>query len=161
MTKTNSNGIGVEEFSATSSNGNGAIDSAAVVNGSNSNKKKTRYSDQELAEFEVNIRKKYDVAEELYREYKSVLTGEDGNDVTDTSPTFKVMEEGATTLSKEDAARLARRQFEFMQHLKNALIRVKNKTYGICFETGELISKQRLMAVPHATLSIGAKKNQN
>ena len=83
----------------------------------------------------------------------------DGNDVTDTSPTFKVLEEGANTLSKEESGRLAERQMKFIQHLQAALVRIENKTYGICRETGKLIPKERLMAVPHATLSVEAKNN--
>ena len=82
------------------------------------------------------------------------------NDTEDTSPTFKVMEEGASVLSKEESGRLAQRQQQFMSHLENALIRIENKSYGICRETGELIPKERLRAVPHATLSIGAKEGR-
>ena len=85
-------------------------------------------------------------------------TNSDGNDVADTSPTFKVLEEGAATLSKEEAGRLAQRQMKFIQNLQAALIRIENKTYGICRETGKLIPKERLRAVPHATLSIEAKQ---
>ena len=85
----------------------------------------------------------------------------DGNDISDTSPTFKVLEEGAATLSKEEAGKLAQRQQKFIQHLQAALIRIENKTYGVCRETGRLISKERLRAVPHATLCIDAKKGQN
>jgi RNA polymerase-binding transcription factor DksA len=82
------------------------------------------------------------------------------NDVSDTSPTFKVLEEGAATLSKEESGRLAQRQMKFIQHLQAALVRVENKTYGICRETGKLIPKERLRAVPHATLSIEAKNDE-
>jgi RNA polymerase-binding transcription factor DksA len=84
----------------------------------------------------------------------------DGNGVADTSPTFKVLEEGAGTLNKEEAARMAERQRKFIEHLQAALVRIENKTYGICRVTGKLIPKGRLMAVPHATLSIEAKNNQ-
>ena len=84
----------------------------------------------------------------------------DGNDTRDTSPTFKVLEEGATTLSKEEAGQLAQRQMKFIQHLEAALIRIENKTYGICRETGKLIPKERLRAVPHATLSVDAKNGR-
>jgi len=77
----------------------------------------------------------------------------------DTSPTFKVLEEGAATLSKEESGRLAQRQMKFIQHLQAALVRIENKTYGICRETGKLIPKERLRAVPHATLSIEAKND--
>jgi RNA polymerase-binding transcription factor DksA len=85
----------------------------------------------------------------------------DGNGVADTSPTFKVLEEGAGTLNKEEAARMAERQRKFIEHLQAALVRIENKTYGICRVTGKLIPKGRLMAVPHATLSIEAKNNQH
>jgi len=81
----------------------------------------------------------------------------DGNDTTDTSPTFKVLEEGAATLSKEEAGKLAQRQMKFIQHLQAALVRIENKSYGVCAETGKLIPAERLRAVPHATLSIEAK----
>ena len=95
-----------------------------------------------------------------YDELRAAITNTDGNDVTDTSPTFKVLEEGASTLSKEEAGRLAQRQMKFIQHLQAALIRIENKTYGICRETGKLIPKERLRAVPHATLSIEAKSDK-
>ena len=121
---------------------------------------KTRYSDDELQEFKELILKKLDKAQKDYELYKNSITHNDGNDTMDTSPTFKVLEEGAATLSKEEAGRLAQRQLKFIQHLRGALIRVENKTYGICRETGKLISKERLRAVPHATLSIEAKQSQ-
>jgi len=123
--------------------------------------KKTRYSDDELVEFKQLILDKLDKAKHDYDLLKSVITHQDGNDVDDTSPTFKVLEEGATVLSKEEAGRLAQRQLQFIQNLQSALIRIENKTYGICRETGELIPKERLRAVPHATLSIEAKLNQH
>jgi RNA polymerase-binding transcription factor DksA len=118
---------------------------------------KTRYSDQELEEFRAIILDKLATAEHDYELLKLSLTNMDGNDTTDTSPTFKVLEEGASTLSKEEAGRLAQRQMKFIQHLQAALVRIENKTYGICRETGKLIPKERLRAVPHATLSIEAK----
>jgi len=118
---------------------------------------KTRYSDQELEEFRTIILDKLAKAEHDYELLKLSLTNMDGNDTTDTSPTFKVLEEGASTLSKEEAGRLAQRQMKFIQHLQAALVRIENKTYGICRETGKLIPKERLRAVPHATLSIEAK----
>jgi len=121
---------------------------------------KTRYSDEELREFKELLIKKLDKAKDDYELLKSSLNNTDGNDTTDTSPTFKVMEEGATVLSKEELGHLAQRQHKFIQHLQAALIRIENKTYGLCRETGKLIPKERLMAVPHATLSIEAKKNQ-
>ena len=121
---------------------------------------KTRYSDEELEEFRVLIQEKLDKAMHVYAEYSSYVNNSDGNDVTDTSPTFKTLEEGATTLSKEESGRLAQRQMEFIQHLQAALVRIQNKTYGICRETGKLIPKERLRAVPHATLSIEAKQKR-
>jgi RNA polymerase-binding transcription factor DksA len=121
---------------------------------------KTRYSDAELEEFREIILAKLDKAKKDYEILKSSITHEESNDTMDTSPTFKVLEEGATTLSKEEAGRLAQRQLKFIQHLQAALIRIENKTYGICRETGNLISKERLRAVPHATLSMDAKMKQ-
>lgn len=118
---------------------------------------RTRYSDAELEEFRQIIIEKLEKAQKDYEMLKNGLTNLDGNDVMDTSPTFKVLEEGAATLSKEESGRLAQRQMKFIQHLQAALIRIENKTYGICRETGKLIPKERLRAVPHATLSIEAK----
>lgn len=121
---------------------------------------KNRYSDEELQEFKELILEKLRIAQSDYEMYKTSLTQSDGNDTQDTSPTFKVLEEGAATLSKEESGKLAQRQLKFIQHLQAALVRVENKTYGICRETGKLISKERLRAVPHATLSMDAKMNQ-
>lgn len=121
---------------------------------------KYRYSDAELQEFKELIQHKLEKAKEDYELLKSAITQSESNDTEDTSPTFKVLEEGAATLSKEEAGRLAQRQHKFIQHLQAALIRIENKTYGICRETGKLISKERLRAVPHATLSIEAKSRQ-
>lgn len=118
---------------------------------------KTRYTDAELEEFRQIINEKLEKAQKDYDELRNSLNNLDGNDVADTSPTFKVLEEGAATLSKEEAGRLAQRQMKFIQHLQAALIRIENKTYGVCRETGKLIPKERLRAVPHATLSIEAK----
>ncbi len=118
---------------------------------------KTRYSDAELEEFRAIINEKLKQAYSDYDQLKNALNNLDGNDTSDTSPTFKVLEEGATTMSKEEAGRLAQRQMKFIQHLQAALVRIENKTYGICRETGKLIPKERLRAVPHATLSIEAK----
>jgi RNA polymerase-binding protein DksA len=118
---------------------------------------KTRYTDSELEEFRVIINEKLKQAYADYEQLKNALNNLDGNDTSDTSPTFKVLEEGATTMSKEEAGRLAQRQMKFIQHLQAALVRIENKTYGICRETGKLIPKERLRAVPHATLSIEAK----
>jgi RNA polymerase-binding transcription factor DksA len=120
---------------------------------------KTKYSDAELNEFREIILVKLAKAKEEYDLLKATIMNSDGNDVTDTSPTFKVLEEGASTLSKEEAGRLAQRQMKFIQNLQSALIRIENKTYGICRETGKLIPKERLRAVPHATLSIEAKNS--
>jgi len=121
---------------------------------------KNRYADAELVEFKELIQQKLDKAREDYEILKSAITQSESNDTQDTSPTFKVLEEGAATLSKEEAGRLATRQAKFIQHLQGALVRIENKTYGICRETGKLISKERLRAVPHATLSIEAKSRQ-
>lgn len=118
---------------------------------------KTRYSDAELEEFKAIILEKLELAKRDYELLRSGLTNSDGNDTADTSPTFKVLEEGASTLSKEESGRLAQRQMKFIQSLRAALVRIENKTYGICRETGKLIPKERLRAVPHATLSIEAK----
>ncbi|MDE5800114.1 MAG: TraR/DksA C4-type zinc finger protein [Paramuribaculum sp.] len=118
---------------------------------------KTRYSDEELQEFKELILEKLEKARRDYELLKAAVTNTEGNDVADTSPTFKVLEEGASTLGKEEAGRLAQRQMKFIQHLQAALVRIENKTYGICRETGKLIPKERLRAVPHATLGIDAK----
>ena len=120
---------------------------------------KTRYSDAEIEEFRKIFN---DMLVKAYLDYellKASIMNTDGNDVTDTSPTFKVLEEGASTLSKEEAGQLAQRQMKFIQHLQAALVRIENKTYGICRETGKLIPKERLRAVPHATLGIDAKED--
>ena len=120
---------------------------------------KTRYSDEELQEFKELILNKLAKAQADYELLKASVNNTEGNDVADTSPTFKVLEEGATTLSKEESGRLAERQMKFIQHLQAALVRIENKTYGICRATGKLIPKERLRAVPHATLGIDAKPN--
>lgn len=119
---------------------------------------KVRYSDEELAEFKVLIEEKLDKAMKEFEYWRGVVVNGDGNETSDTSPTFKVLEEGAGTQNKEEAARLAERQRKFIQHLQAALVRIENKTYGICRATGKLIPKERLRAVPHATLSIEQKK---
>ncbi len=123
-------------------------------------KTKNRYSDEELGEFKQLLNEKLEKAQRDYDLLKSALSHTDGNDTLDTSPTFKVLEEGAMVLSREETGKLAQRQQKFIHHLQGALIRIENKTYGICRETGNLISKERLRAVPHATLSIDAKKAQ-
>ena len=101
---------------------------------------------------------KLELAKRDYDRLKSSIMHKDGNDVDDTSPTYKVLEEGANTLSKEETTRLAGRQLKFIQSLQAALVRIENKTYGICRETGKLIPAGRLRAVPHATLCIEAKQ---
>ncbi|MBQ8101047.1 MAG: TraR/DksA family transcriptional regulator [Paludibacteraceae bacterium] len=121
---------------------------------------KTRYTDEELEEFRTLINEKLEVAKAEYEHLRQMVAGE-GNDVNDTSPTFKVLEEGASVLNKEEMGRLAQRQMKYIQNLQAALIRIENKTYGICRVTGKLIPKERLRAVPHATLSIEAKEKMN
>ena len=120
---------------------------------------KTRYSDAELEEFKELILEKLEAAKRDYESLKASMANLDGNDTSDTSPTFKQLDESATTMTKEEAGRLAQRQMKFIQLLQAALVRIENKTYGICRETGKLIPKERLRAVPHATLCIDAKKN--
>ena len=122
---------------------------------------KTRYSDEELQEFKEIILAKLDKAMKDYELLKSNVKNSDGDDESDTSPTFKVLEEGANTLGKEEAGQLAQRQLKFIQKLKAALVRIENKTYGVCRVTGKLIPKERLRAVPHATLAIEAKNAIN
>ncbi len=104
---------------------------------------KTRYSDEELEEFRTIINEKLEVAKQEYENYRAAVTNADGNDT-----------------SKEEAGRLAQRQMKFIQNLQAALVRIENKTYGVCRETGKLIPKERLRAVPHATLSIEAKQGK-
>ena len=116
-----------------------------------------RYSDLELQEFKAVILKNIEFTKFSLGDLKSSLNHEGENGTNDTSPTFKVLEEGNETMTKEQKAKEAIRLENFLNLLKLALIRIENKTYGICRETGELISKERLMAVPHATLSITAK----
>ena len=118
---------------------------------------KTRYSDEELEEFREIINEKLTLAKRDYDQMMSALMNKDSNDVDDTSPTYKVMEEGANTLNKEETTRLAARQLKFIQNLQAALVRIENKTYGICRVTGKLIPADRLRAVPHATLSVQSK----
>ena len=118
---------------------------------------KTRYNDEELEEFRVVINEKLRLARRDYEAMMRTLMNADGNDVDDTSPTYKVLEEGGATQSKEELIQLANRQQKFITGLEAALVRIANKTYGIDRITGELIPKQRLMAVPHATLSVESK----
>ena len=119
---------------------------------------KTRYSDEELLEFKELILKKLELATKDYNQMMEVLMNKDGNSVDDTSPTYKVMEEGFATQAKAELTALAARQQKFIKNLQAALVRIENKTYGICRETGKLIPKERLRAVPHATLSIEQKR---
>jgi len=123
--------------------------------------KKTRYNDEELAEFKAIIMDKLAKAREDLKLLIEAYSNSSENDTNDTSPTFKVLEEGQQVLSKEENSGLAQRQERFISNLENALLRIENKTYGICRATGVLISKERLRAVPHATLSMEAKMNQN
>jgi RNA polymerase-binding transcription factor DksA len=122
---------------------------------------KTRYSDKELEEFKEIILAKLDKARGDLEILTEAYVNNGENDINDTSPTFKVLEEGYQVMSKEENARLAARQQKFIASLEAALIRIENKTYGICRETGKLIAKERLRLVPHATLSIDAKLQQN
>ena len=118
---------------------------------------KPRYSDEELEEFRALILAKLEKAQKEYDSLCEEWNNGDGNDTADTAPTFKALEEGAYTLGKEEASRMAQRQLDFIKKLQAALVRIDNKTYGICRETGQLIPKERLRAVPHATLSIDGK----
>jgi len=123
--------------------------------------KKTRYTDKELEEFKQIILDKLAKAREDLKLLTEAYTNNSENDTNDTSPTFKVLEEGQQVLSKEENSRLAARQTRFINNLENALTRIENKSYGICRVTGKLIAKERLKAVPHATLSIDAKLAQS
>ena len=124
-------------------------------------KEKTRYSDAELKEFRDIIEAKLEEAKQDLDLLNSSMSLKDNNGTDDTSPTFKLIEDGSDVLSREETAQLAARQEKFIKHLNDALVRIENKTYGICRVTGKLISKERLRIVPHATLSIEAKKQQS
>ncbi|MBQ5879868.1 MAG: TraR/DksA C4-type zinc finger protein [Alistipes sp.] len=119
---------------------------------------RTRYSDAELEEFRQLILAKLESARADYELLRQAITHTAGNGTDDTSPTYKVLGEGAATLSKEENGRLAMRQMKFIHNLEMALVRIENKTYGICKTTGKLIPKERLMKVPHATECIEAKQ---
>lgn len=119
-----------------------------------------RYSDKDLAEFKVLIQEKIKKAQHDLGLIKSAYMNDHNNGTDDTSPTFKAFDEGSETMSKESNSALAIRQEKFIRDLKNALIRIENKTYGVCRVTGKLIIKKRLELVPHATLSIEAKNMQ-
>ena len=119
-----------------------------------------RYSDKDLKEFEDLIHEKLASAREDLDQLQCSLSHSDDNSSEDTAPTFKMMEDGSETMSREETAQLAARQQKFIQSLVNALLRIKNKTYGVCRVTNKLIPKERLRLVPHATLSIEAKQRQ-
>jgi len=122
---------------------------------------KTRYSDSELQEFKELITDKLNSAKEELGALTSSLSNPNKNGTDDTAGTYKTLEDGSATLEKEQLNQLAARQKKFIENLEAALVRIENKTYGICRETGKLIQKERLMAVPHATLSMEAKLKQN
>lgn len=122
---------------------------------------KNRYTDEELEEFKQIILDKLEKARRDFKMLTEAFANSNEHDISDTSPTFKVLEEGYQVNSKEENSKLAARQDKFITALENALIRIENKTYGICRVTGKLISKERLRIVPHATLSIEAKLNQS
>ena len=119
---------------------------------------KTRYTDEELEEFRQIINEKLALAKRDYDQLMASLTNRDSNDVDDTSPTYKALEEGSEAQTKDDLMAFAARQQKFIQGLKSALIRIENKTYGIDRITGKLIPAERLRAVPHATLSVESKQ---
>lgn len=121
----------------------------------------TRYSDADLKEFEALIHQKLEQARSDFDQLQRSLSYEDDNRTEDTAPTFKMMEDGSDTMSREETAQLAARQKKFIMNLENALLRIKNKTFGICRVTGKLIAKERLRLVPHATMSIEAKNQQD
>jgi|TARA_B110000967_G_scaffold7627_1_gene7666 DnaK suppressor protein len=120
----------------------------------------SRYSDNDLEKFRAIIHQKIDKAKHDLELIKSAYMNDHNNGTEDTSPTFKAFDEGSQVMSKESNSQLAIRQEKFIRDLKNALIRIENKTYGICRVTGKLINKMRLELVPHATLSIEAKNMQ-
>ncbi|EIM33275.1 DnaK suppressor protein [Prevotella bivia DSM 20514] len=123
---------------------------------------KKRYTDDELLEFKELIDRKLEIAKADYEETMKVLRNKNTNDVDDTSPTYKALEEGSSNQTKEELVQMAQRQQKFIQGLQAALVRIGNKTYGVDRITGELIPKERLRAVPHATLSVASKEaNKN
>ena len=128
-------------------------------NAASSEVRKVRYSDEELEEFRSIIKEMLDKARKEYNTLRRVIMHNGSNDIEDTTPSFKTVEDdGAYQLSKEEASQLAQRQYKFIQNLEAALVRIENKTYGICRETGKLIPKERLRLVPHATLTVEAKE---
>ncbi len=128
-------------------------------NAASSEVRKVRYSDEELEEFRSIINEMLDKARKEYNTLRRVIMHNGSNDIEDTTPSFKTVEDdGAYQLSKEEASQLAQRQYKFIQNLEAALVRIENRTYGICRETGKLIPKERLRLVPHATLTVEAKE---
>lgn len=128
-------------------------------NAASSEVRKVWYSDEELEEFRSIINEMLDKARKEYNTLRRVIMHNGSNDIEDTTPSFKTVEDdGAYQLSKEEASQLAQRQYKFIQNLEAALVRIENKTYGICRETGKLIPKERLRLVPHATLTVEAKE---
>ena len=123
---------------------------------------KTRYSDEELAEFKAIIIEMLEKAKQVYNTLRKVVMNNGNNDIEDTTPSFKTVEDdGAMQLSREEASQLAQRQYKFIQNLEAALVRIENKTYGVCRVTGKLIPKERLRLVPHATLTVEAKEKMS
>ena len=123
---------------------------------------KTRYSDEELAEFKAIIIEMLEKAKQEYNTLRKVVMNNGNNDIEDTTPSFKTVEDdGAMQLSREEASQLAQRQYKFIQNLEAALVRIENKTYGVCRVTGKLIPKERLRLVPHATLTVEAKEKMS
>ena len=123
---------------------------------------KTRYSDEELAEFKAIIIDMLEKAKQEYNTLRKVVMNNGNNDIEDTTPSFKTVEDdGAMQLSREESSQLAQRQYKFIQNLEAALVRIENKTYGVCRVTGKLIPKERLRLVPHATLTVEAKEKMS
>ena len=123
---------------------------------------KTRYSDEELAEFKTIILDMLEKAKNEYNTLRRVVMHNGNNDIEDTTPSFKTVEDdGAMQLSREEASQLAQRQYKFIQNLEAALVRIENKTYGVCRVTGKLIPKERLRLVPHATLTVEDKEKMS
>ena len=131
--------------------------SRALLNQQTTMTEKKRYSDEELEEFRTIINEKLRLARRDFDSMMKQIINADGNDVDDTSPTYKALEEGSSTQSKEELVQMANRQQKFIQGLEAALVRIQNRTYGIDRITGELIPKERLRVVPHATLSVASK----
>ena len=129
----------------------------ALLNQQTTMTEKKRYSDEELEEFRTIINEKLRLARRDFDSMMKQIMNADGNDVDDTSPTYKALEEGSSTQSKEELVQMANRQQKFIQGLEAALVRIQNRTYGIDRITGELIPKERLRVVPHATLSVASK----